>query len=111
MPQKISERDVCKRIVDSRKEILESFLGSGKTAVGYSRRNFESDMLSEGFISSGVTVETKWRMLKADGVVTGEGRRTELSIPTLYIRAGLPIPAKALHTNTHKHTQTGEASE
>lgn len=115
MPNKISERDVCRQIVDCRKDVLEKLRSLGASTVRYTYRNFVDDMLTEQFISSKTTLDNKWRMLKLDKIVVEAEDRTELNIPMVYLRAGLTVPAagKAPYTKSHTDcpSQLGEGSE
>lgn len=115
MPNKISERDVCRQIVDCRKEAFEKLRSLGASTVRYTYRNFADDMLTEQFISSKTTLDNKWRMLKLDKVVVEAEDRTELNIPMVYLRAGLTVPAAGKTPYTKSHTdcpsQLGEGGQ
>lgn len=112
MPTKISERDVCRQIIDCRRDALERVRELGASTVRYTRQYFTDDMLADGFITSKTTMDLKWRMLKVGGIVVERDKTTELLIPDLYLRAGVPCPVKGrTHTHTQTHTQTGEGGQ
>ena len=109
MPQKISEREVCRRVADQRREGIEAALEHGISTVRYTKTMFREDMMSEGFIASEPTVSAKWTMLKADGVVLEQGQRTHLHVGNLLLRAG--ISPMAIKKQKQKKTEAEEAEE
>lgn len=94
MPQKITSREVCRKIIEQRRDALESIVSRAAT-VQYTRAMFAEDMAANDFISTRATIASKWSTLIADGIVARGGRRTELDIRMLYIRAGVPLPKES----------------
>ena len=110
MPQKISEREVCKRIADQRREGIEAALEHRIATVRYTKAMFREDVMAGGFIASEPTVSAKWLMLKADGVVEEQGQRTCLHIGNLLLRAG--VSPYSLKTKKQKDAEdAGEGTQ
>ena len=93
MANKISEHEICDRIIEARRDAIRNTLTAGVKRLGYSRKQFNEDMRADGFMQSAETIRGRWTTLKVDGVIVETesefgGTRTELDLDTLYIRAG-----------------------
>ena len=104
VPNKISERDVCRQIIDCREGLLREIRTCGGLRMCYSRRQFEDDMLVRNFISSAGTVRIKWRLLRLNGIVVEEDGATYVKIADLYIRAGMTVPIVGGRDRGETHT-------
>ena len=92
MPTKVSERDVCRKVIDRNKDVLVQLREAGKGFMAYDRAAFRSDMRSEGFLATTTVIDAKWDMLKADEIVLKSGMLTALDIARLYLVAGVRLP-------------------
>ena len=106
-PTKITERDVCRQIIDRCGDGFLEVLGCGARTVNYGFKRFREDMLSESFLTSETTIRTKWSMLAVDEVVVKAGDRTAIDIPMLYLKAGVTLPPLGKHS-THTYTHIPE---
>ena len=106
-PTKISERDVCRQLIDRCGAGFVSVLECGSKTVIYPFRKFREDMLSDSFVTSETAIRTKWTMLTVDGVVVRHGDKTVIDIPMLYIKAGMTLPPVGRHS-THTYTEDAE---
>ena len=92
MPIRITERQVCKKIIERKGDFLAEHRARGKQTMRYDPESFRTDMLSRDFIASQPTISCKWRMLQAGGVVKPDNGGYCIDIATLYLRAGEPVP-------------------
>ena len=92
MPTKITERDVCRKVVERNSEMLQELRARGKQYMPYTKPSFRSDMRSEGFLATTSVIDSKWDMLKADEIVVVDGVHSALDMPRLYLSAGLHVP-------------------
>ena len=109
MPQKIASKDVCRQIIRLRKAFLDQRLGRGDYLMHYPYSVYKEDMASEDFISTKVTLASKWRTLETDLIVVYDKGRPMLDLRNLYIRAGVAIPPVTVKGCIN--TQTEEESE
>ena len=92
MPTKVSERDVCRKIIDRNSELLVELRGRGKKYMPYDRTRFRTDMRSEGFLSTTTVIDSKWDMIKADEIVVVSGTLVAIDMARLYLVAGARLP-------------------
>lgn len=109
MPQKITSTEICRHIISRKGDLLTEAMALGHRRVGYCPAWFAEDMAAGDLISTKACVASKWRTLLADEIVVREGAATRLDIPSLYIRAGLPVPPEG-SARSRTHSQTAEES-
>ena len=84
--QKIGIDSVCKHVYRRNCEVIDSAVTKGIPLLPYDFEEFEADALADDFIASGTTVLSKWKGLKASGVVVEKSTRTFLDVGELRAR-------------------------
>lgn len=92
MPTKVTERDVCRKIIDRNEEELTALRDRGKQFMPYNKASFRSDMRSSSFLATTAVIDAKWDMLRADEIVVGNESRYAVDIARLYLVAGVRLP-------------------
>lgn len=113
MPTKVTEIDVCRKIIDRRSDLFIELGAIGKNAASYDKAMFRRDMRSEAFLATTAVIDAKWDMLIADGIVVKKDGGFALDICKLYNAARVPKPkvrADCVRV-IDRLTDTGEASE
>lgn len=112
MPTKISERDICRKVVERNSDVLVGLRSRGKSFMPYSKAAFRTDMRSGGFIATTPVIDAKWDMVKADEIVAVNGTQCAVDIPRLYLCAGLRVPMPTSDVRDRESERdTGEESE
>lgn len=84
--QKIGIDSVCKHVYRRNREVLDSAVSRGIPMLPYDFEEFEADAMADDFIASGTTVASKWKVLKASGVVVERSTRTFIDVGELRAR-------------------------
>lgn len=117
--RKITTQDCQKALYERRLEAIAGALSQGKVVMPYNYRQFEMDMLADGFIADARTIRQKWKMLRADEVIieritSSNGLQTYLVIPTFRrimgesARALLVDAERGRESETHINDVNGE---
>ena len=84
--QKIGIDSVCKHVYRRNCEVIDSAVTKGIPLLPYDFEEFEADALADDFIASGTTVVSKWKGLKASGIIVEKSTRTFLDVGELRSR-------------------------
>lgn len=81
--KKIGVDTVCRHVYKRNCEVIDSAVSKGIPMLPYDFEEFESDAMADDFIASGTTVQSKWKVLKASGIVVEKSNRTFLDLGEL----------------------------
>ena len=71
--RKILREEILSEIWKARGEMMLAFMTKGDISCPYSYDNFSKDMLRSELVSDRSTIQTKWDMLVASGVIRETG--------------------------------------
>lgn len=72
--RKVTREEILRGIWSSKGNAIQSWVAEGRMYISYSFDRFLKDMLKSGILSDRRTIQTKWEMLIATGVVREIGR-------------------------------------
>ena len=74
--RKILREEILSEIWKARGEMMLAFMTKGDISCPYSYDNFSKDMLRSELVSDRRTIQTKWDMLVASGVIRETGGKS-----------------------------------
>jgi hypothetical protein len=81
--EKIGIDKICQHIERQNSEKIELAREKGIPVIPYTADDFSNDASVDCFISSAVTVKSKWKALKASGIVVMVGDKTCIDVSAL----------------------------